>query len=102
MPVQIITKENIAAEVMDSTKPVLLQFFATWCGPCRMLTPVVEQVADENPDIKVGKIDIDEEPELASKFGVMSVPTLFAIKDGEIISTEIGVRPKAAILNMFK
>jgi len=102
MSVQIITKENIAVEVMESAKPVLLDFFAPWCGPCRMLSPVIDQIAAENPDIKVAKVNIDDEPELAAKFGVEGVPTLFAFKNGEVIGQKVGVQPKTTILDMFK
>lgn len=101
MSVLTITKENFNAEVMNSDKPVLLDFWATWCGPCRMLSPVIDEIAGERADIKVGKINIDEQEDLAAKFGVMSIPTLVVIKDGKVANQSVGVRPKAQILSML-
>ena len=101
MSVLTITKENFNAEVMNSDKPVLLDFWATWCGPCRMLSPVIDEIAGERADIKVGKINIDEQEDLAAKFGVMSIPTLIVIKDGKIANQSVGIRPKAQILSML-
>jgi len=102
MSVFKITKENIQAEVMSSAKPVLIDFWAPWCGPCRMIAPVIDEIANETSDIKVAKINIDEQPELAVKFGVMSIPTLIVIKDGKVVKQSVGAKPKAAILEMLK
>ena len=95
-----INKDNFHNEVMNSEKPVLLDFWASWCGPCRMVVPIVEQIAEERSDIKVGKINIDEEPELAMQFGIMSIPTLMVIKNGEVVTKAVGARPKDSILAM--
>ena len=96
-----INNQNFKNEVLNSDKPVLLDFWAPWCGPCRMVLPLVEEIAEERKDIKVGKINVDEEPELAAQFGVMSIPTLVVIKDGKIVSQAMGARPKTAILAML-
>ena len=101
MSVINITLGNFQNEVIDSDRPVLLDFWAPWCGPCRMVGPVVEEIAGERSDIKVGKINVDDEPELASKFGIMSIPTLVVIKGGKITNQAVGVRPKNAILEML-
>ena len=96
-----INAKNFNEEVMNSDKPVLLDFWAAWCGPCRMVGPVVEEIADERDDIKVGKVNVDEEKELAAQFGVMSIPTLVVIKDGKVVNQVVGARPKASILAML-
>ena len=96
-----IDSKNFQNEVMNSDKPVLLDFWAPWCGPCRMVVPIVEEIALERPDIKVGKVNVDENPELAAQFGVMSIPTLVVMKNGQIVSQAMGARPKKAILAML-
>ena len=97
----VITKENFESEVLKSDKPVLVDFWAAWCGPCKMLSPVIDEIAEERSDIKVGKINVNEQPELASQFAVMSIPTLIVFKNGEIANKAIGVQPKDAILSML-
>ena len=97
MSVKTITKENFDAEVLSSDKPVLVDFWAEWCMPCRMLSPVVDEVADENASVSVGKINVDEQPELAARFGVMSIPTLIVFKNGEAVQRSVGVIPKAQV-----
>ncbi len=97
-----ITKENFNSEVMNSDKPVLIDFWAPWCGPCRMVSPIVDEIADEvSATVKVGKINIDEEPELASSFNVMSIPTLVVVKNGKIVNSAVGARPKQEILKLL-
>jgi len=96
-----INKNNFQEEVMNSDKPVLLDFWAPWCGPCRMVVPIVEEIAEERSDIKVCKVNVDEEVELASQFRVMSIPTLVVMKDGKIVNQAMGARPKSSILAML-
>ena len=96
-----ITKENFNTEVLQSDRPVLLDFWASWCGPCRMVSPVVDEIADERSDILVGKINVDEQRELAAQFGVMSIPTLVVIKNGQEVQRSVGARPKNQILAML-
>ena len=93
--------QNFDQEVMQSDKPVLLDFWAPWCGPCRKVVPLVEEIAEERTDIKVGKVNVDEEPELAARFQVMSIPTLMVIRDGKIVNQALGARPKHQILAML-
>ena len=101
MAVVTITKENFEQEVLQSAKPVLLDFWASWCGPCRMLSPVVDEVAEERTDIKVGKVNVDEQPELAGQFGVMSIPTLLVFEQGKLVRQAVGARPKASVLDLL-
>lgn len=93
-----VTKETFKDEVLHADKPVLVDFWAQWCGPCRMLAPVIEEIAVENTDIKVCKVDIDEQPELAEQFGIMSIPTLAVFKGGQLTGSSSGVQPKEQIL----
>ena len=101
MSVITITKDNFKQEVLESREPVLLDFWAAWCGPCRMVAPVLEEIAGERTDIRVGKVNVDEQPELAGRFGVMAIPALVVMKDGRITSQAAGARPKAQILAML-
>ncbi len=96
-----VTNENFE-EVLATDKPVLLDFFATWCGPCKMVAPILEEIATEHPEYVIGKINVDEEQELAARFGVMSIPTLVVVKDGEIQTQQAGARPKAGILALLE
>lgn len=101
MSVIKVTTENFD-EVLESGKPVLVDFWATWCGPCKMMSPVVDEIANEHPEITVCKVNVDDEPSLASAFGIMSIPTFVAIKDGKIAGQILGVRPKEQILALFE
>ena len=93
----VITKENFDSEVLKEEGTVLIDFWATWCGPCRMLSPIVDEVASEHPDVKVGKINVDEQPELAQQFGIMSIPTLLVFKNGEKVQESVGLIPKEKV-----
>ncbi len=101
MSVIKISKENFASEVLNSNKPVLLDFYADWCGPCRMVGPIVSEIANERNDVKVGKINVDEQPELAAQFQVMSIPMLVVIKNGKVVNKAVGSRPKEQIEAML-
>ncbi len=101
MSVIKINKDNFQSEVLQSDKPVLLDFYADWCGPCRMVAPIMEEIAEERADVKVGKINVDEEPELATSFKVSSIPLIVAVKDGEIVNRAVGARPKSDILALL-
>lgn len=101
MSAMTITKDNFEKEVLSSEKPVLLDFWASWCAPCRAMSPVVDEIAAEKADIKVGKVDVETEKELAMQFKVRSIPTLVLIKDGQVVNRTIGVQPKGEILSML-
>lgn len=102
MSIITVTKENFQSEVLNSSNTVLIDFWAEWCGPCRMLSPVVDEIANEQTDIKVCKVNVDNEPELATQFGVMSIPTLVVIRDGKVVNQSVGVQSKENILTMVK
>ena len=101
MSVKHIGSAEFDAEVMNSDVPVILDFYADWCGPCRMIAPILEEIAKEKADVKVCKVNVDNEPELATKFGVMSIPALFVVKEGKITNEAVGALPKAKILDML-
>ena len=96
-----INKENFYEEVVNSDKPVLLDFWAPWCAPCRMVAPIMEEISGEHADVKVGKVNVDEQPELAGQFGVVNIPTLVVMKGGKIVAQAVGARPKSQILEML-
>ncbi len=102
MSVLTVTKENFEDEILKSEKTVLLDFWASWCGPCRMVSPIVDEIALEHPEYKVGKVNVDEQPELAASFSVMSIPSLFVLKDGKVVNSSVGAKPKTQILEMLK
>lgn len=102
MAVIHVNEETFAAAVLESDKPVLVDFWATWCSPCQMIAPVIEEIAVENPQIAVVKVDVDEAPALAQKYGIMSIPTLLVFKDGQVTDQMVGARPKEQILAMFQ
>lgn len=101
MSVLNITKHNFQEEVVQSDKPVLLDFWASWCGPCRMVSPIVDEIAKERADVKIGKINVDEQRELAAQFQIMSIPTLVVMKEGKVVNQTLGARPKSQILAML-
>ncbi|MEA5049993.1 MAG: thioredoxin [Oscillospiraceae bacterium] len=101
MSVLSVTKDNYKTDVVAATKPVLLDFWAPWCGPCRMVSPLVDEIAEERDDILVGKVNVDEQPELARQFGVMNIPTLVVLKNGVKVNSAVGARPKADILKLL-
>ena len=96
-----ITSENFEAEVLNCDKTVLIDFWASWCGPCKMVSPIIDQIAEENPEIKVGKVNVDEEQALAAEFKVMSIPSIFVVKDGKIVNQAVGAMPKSKILELL-
>ena len=97
-----VTSENFESEVLNSEKPVLVDFWASWCGPCRMLSPIVDEIAEEVQSIKIGKVNVDEQQDLAGKFGVMSIPTLILFKNGQPVNKSVGAKSKAALLDFIK
>ncbi len=102
MSVYHLTKENFESEILNSEKPVLVDFYAAWCGPCKMLSPVIDELADETDEVKIMKVNVEEEPELAKVFTVMSIPTLALIENGVVTKTSVGVKPKSAIREMLQ
>lgn len=102
MAVLKLTAQNFEQEVLQSDKPVLVDFYADWCGPCKMMSPVIEEISEEKTDAKVCKLNIDEEMEIAQKYGVMSIPTFMVFKDGEVSKRDMGAKPKSAVVSMFE
>lgn len=102
MSVMEITAANFEQEVLKADKPVMLDFWAVWCGPCRMLSPVIEEIAAENPNIKVGKVNVDNEMSLAERYQIMSIPTVMVFKNGKLVDTSVGVKPKRELLAMIE
>jgi thioredoxin 1 len=102
MSVTVITKDNFNNEVINSDKPVLIDFWASWCGPCRMVSPIVDEISEEVPSVKVVKINVDEQPELAQKFDIMSIPTLMVMKDGKVVNKSVGARSKQSLMEMLE
>lgn len=98
----VVNKTNFEQEVLKSDKTVLIDFWASWCGPCKMMSPIIDEIADSNPNIKVGKVNVDEEQQLALQFNIMSIPTIVVIQNGKVVGTSIGVTPKEEILKMIK
>lgn len=101
MSVISVTNETFEQEVLRSDSPVIVDFWASWCGPCRMLAPILDQIADERPDVKVAKVNVDEQMELATRFGIVSIPTVIVFKDGKAVNKSMGVKPKGEILAML-
>lgn len=102
MSIVHVTKENFQKEILQAKKPVLVDFWAPWCGPCRMLAPILEEIAAETDGAVIAKVNVDEQPELAQQFGIMSIPTLVFFKEGRVTDTLVGLRDKAAILSLLK
>ena len=100
--VKKLDTQNFADEVLNTSGTVLVDFYADWCGPCKMVSPIVDEIANEHPELKVGKVNVDEEPVLAAKFGVMSIPALFVVKEGKVVNQALGARPKQQILDLVK